>query len=227
MCVRACVLDTHCSKPAKRLEVPRSLAKQRHSFAGIIRPKPGSRYTPLLKPWITPPPPAHDPYHPWLVFPGSLTARITACLGAMRVEVRFQGARRPARDEARLIGLQPSRLAHVREVVLTVAGTPVVFAHSVAAPRDLKGAWRALGHLGNRPLAAALFADPRVRRQPLEFRHVRASHYLHARVRAAGLTPPPVLWARRSLFRFRGKPLLVTEVFLPAIVARDGKAAPR
>jgi chorismate--pyruvate lyase len=172
----------------------------------------------LLTPWITPPPPAHDPYRAWLTSHGSLTARILARCHAFRVERRFQGTRMPARDEARLLGLEDQRLAHVREVILLADEVPVVFAHSVAALRDLKGVWRPVGKLGTRPLAAALFADPRVRRYPLQYRRIGQRHYLHKRVCAAGLAPPPRLWARRSLFRLYGRPLLVTEVFLPAIL---------
>ena len=130
----------------------------------------------------------------------------------------------PARDEARMIGLRDRRFAHVREVVLVADDVPVVFAHSVAAPRDLRGVWQSVGKLGTRPLAAAVFANPRVRRLPLEYRRIKRNHYLHARVRAAGLAPPATLWARRSLFRLHGRPLLVTEVFLPAILKLRAKA---
>jgi chorismate--pyruvate lyase len=177
----------------------------------------------LLKPWISPPPPAHDAYRCWLISPGSLTARIIVRCDAFRVERRFQGVRMPSRDEARLVGLRGGELAHVREVVLRADGVPVVFAHSVVAPRDLAGVWRSIGKLGTRPLAAALFADPRVVRFPLEYKCINRHHYLHARVSAAGLEPPRTLWARRSLFRLRGRPLLVTEVFLPSVLALRAK----
>jgi len=172
----------------------------------------------MLKPWLSPPPPAYDSYRPWLTFPGSLTQRIVSRSRQFRVERRFQGARLPSRDETKMLGLRDKQLVHVREVILCADGTPVVFAHSVVAMRDMDGAWRGVGKLGSRPLAAALFANPRVTRFPLEYRQVNRLHHLHARVRSAGLSPPPVLWARRSLFRLRGRPLLVTEVFLPSIL---------
>ncbi|HVK54449.1 MAG TPA: chorismate lyase [Burkholderiales bacterium] len=172
----------------------------------------------MLKPWLSPPPPAYDPYRPWLTYPGSLTRRIVSRSRRFRVERRFQGARLPSRDEARMLGLRDGQFAHVREVILFADETPVVFAHSVTAMRDIKGSWRGVGKLGSRPLAAALFANPRVRRFPLEYRQISRRHHLHARVRSASLSPPPALWARRSLFQLRGRPLLVTEVFLPAIL---------
>jgi chorismate--pyruvate lyase len=132
----------------------------------------------------------------------------------------FQGLRRPLRDEAALVRVAGHRLAHVREVVLVADGTPVVFAHSVVAAGDLRGPWRALGHLGEQPLASALFADPRVTRGALEFRRIDARHPLHARAAELGLEVADALWARRSTFRRDGRPLLVTEVFLPAIATR-------
>ena len=70
-----------------------------------------------------------------------------------------------------------------------------------------------------RPLGAALFADPRVARQSLRFRQVRRGHELYDAARRRLDVDSAVLWARRSLFVFRGSRLLVTEVFLPAILA--------
>ena len=134
------------------------------------------------------------------------------------MERRFQGLRLPARDEALLVGLRSHKVAHVREVILLADNVPIVFAHSVASPRDLLGIWRSVGKLGTRPLAAALFANPCVSRFPLEYRRINRHHYLYERVRSAGLNPPTTLWARRSLFRLQGRPLLVTEVFLPTVL---------
>lgn len=72
---------------------------------------------------------------------------------------------------------------------------------------------------GNRPLGAALFADPRIRRYPLRSRKIGRHHDLHRRLRKCAPTAPEPLWARRSLFRLHNAPILVTEVFLPEILA--------
>lgn len=149
---------------------------------------------------------------------GSLTARIQARCDAFRVELVFQGRGRIDRDER---FLQPSgRRGHalVREVYLYCRRTPVVFAHSVITPRSLRGPWRRLAGLGNRPLGAALFADPRIRRHPLRQNKLNAHHELYRRAVAALASPPPFLWARRSLFVLHKSPILVTEVFLPGIL---------
>lgn len=178
--------------------------------AGVSRPA-----------WTAPVPPIDDRYRPWLTDSGSLSARISTRCGALRVRRVFQGLRRPGHDEASLIELSPGRNAHVREVVLLADEVPVVFAHSIVSPRDLRGPWRCIGRLGERPLSTALFENPRVRRGALEYRRLDRRHPLHARLRELGLGAQHALWARRSSFRLEERPLLVTEVFLPALLALD------
>jgi chorismate--pyruvate lyase len=163
--------------------------------------------------------PGHSsPWRPWLTWRGSLTWRIVAHSSSFRVERLQQGAKFPNADESRCLEQPPHRLALVREVILHADGVPVVLAHSIAAYRDLFGAWRSLRGLGNRPLAEALFADPLVHREAIEYARIDFRHPLWRR--AARVISPelPPLWARRSLFRLHGRPLLVTEVFLPGIL---------
>jgi chorismate--pyruvate lyase len=154
----------------------------------------------------------------WLLDRGSLTRRIQTRSRQFRVEL-LGLTRAPAnRDERALIDATAHTSCAVRDVVLRSDSVAVVFAHSVAARRALKGPWRLLMALGTRPLGAALFADPRVSRQPLHFRQIRRGHELYRRVCGPLAIAPASLWARRSLFLFRGSRLLVTEVFLPAIL---------
>jgi len=163
-------------------------------------------------------PPHADPWRPWLTARGSLTWRIVERSATFRVEKIAQRFRIPNEDEYFALGRPTHKRALVREVILHADGKPVVLAHSIAARRDLSGAWRALRGLGNRPLAEMLFTDPLVRRSPIEYSRVDSRHPLWRRARQVfGRTFPP-LWVRRSLFRKQGRPLMVTEVFLPAIL---------
>jgi chorismate--pyruvate lyase len=86
-------------------------------------------------------------------------------------------------------------------------------------PRQtLVGRLRRLADLGTRPLGATLFADPSMRRGPVEVARLMPDQGLHRLV--AGAVPEcakqPV-WGRRSVFRLSDKPLLVYELFLPEI----------
>jgi len=156
---------------------------------------------------------------PWLTDSGSLTARVKAHCGQLRVRVLRQRLARPNEDERRLIGLPPGRLAWVREVLLLADDRPVVFAHSVLAPRHLRGPWHMAAGMGGRPLGAALFADPLILRGALHCQRLTAAHPLHRRAEMALGEKLPTLWARRSRFLRWGCALLVTEVFLPGIGA--------
>ncbi len=158
----------------------------------------------------------------WLIDRGSLTRRLQARCRRFSVEVVAQRLLPATRDEGLLLGVPRAQRALVREVRLLCDGLPVVFARSVLAHRSLRGPWRMVGGLGTRPLGAAVFADPTVTRQPLHFSRVGHGHSLHRRIGAAlGASfkaGAPGLWARRSVFLRGRHPLLVTEVFLPAIL---------
>ena len=169
--------------------------------------------------WQTKPVGAAARLREWLLNRGSLTRRIQ--LRCPRFELKVLSQRRALirRDEYAVIGARAGSRCVVREVSLNCGHEPVVFAHSVVAPCALKGAWRMLSALGARPLGAALFANPRVRRYPLRFRQLSRRDALYRRASRLLEIAPRLLWARRSLFVLRGSPLLVTEVFLPAILA--------
>jgi len=104
----------------------------------------------------------------------------------------------------------------IREVLLLNSETPLVFAHSVIPLDGLVGPWAGLAGLGNRPLGAALFTNPRIQRQVLEYQHLDRRHSLYRDAARHIASPPSTLWARRSLFALQNHPILVTEVFLPA-----------
>jgi len=174
------------------------------------------RFLPLL--WQSCPPAARCPYHTWLIDRGSLTHRIQARCNDFSVRDLRLAMGKPVRDEATCMQLDPRELALLREVHLYCGDTPVVFAHSVIPRAGLRGPWRNLSKLGNKPLAAALFADPLVKRLPLQFKRLDRRHELYRR--ACRILPerPAYLWARRSVFTLQRQPILVTEVFLPGIL---------
>jgi chorismate--pyruvate lyase len=156
----------------------------------------------------------------WLADQGSLTNRLKQRCRQFSVQPVRVGFIRPNRDENSLLQLRADQLAYIREVVLHCDGQPVVFAHSVVAVNSLRGPWAAVTRLGNRPLGEALFSNPRVARGCLQYRRISVRHSL---ARQAGRAGIPIsgqsLLARRSLFTLHGKPLMVTEVFLPAILS--------
>lgn len=151
---------------------------------------------------------------PWLTATGSLTARLIARYPKFSVRVLRQ-AHAPAHLDERRALATPRGLVETREVLLLSGDTPLVFAHSVAAPAALRRGFHAIGKLGNRSLGSFLFATPTIHRAPLAWRRVDKRHPLWRKAaRQLGTLQEP-LWARRSLFMAGRDALLVTEVFLP------------
>jgi chorismate lyase len=162
--------------------------------------------------------PPSGPLRVWITDRGSLTARIVNHFADFNLRRLRQTRAQSLADECRALAVRPTERVVLREVLLRDASRALVFAHTVVHSRDLRGAWRGLSRLGARPLAEMLFHDPTVSRMPMEYRRIDVRHRLcQIACDAAGIAVQP-LWARRSVFLKHGRPLLVTEVFLPALI---------
>ena len=164
---------------------------------------------------------APAPMRSWLASGGSLTARLTRHSRAFRVQRLRQQTALCLADEARIIGMARPGRVWEREVLLRCDGVPVVFAHTVVPMSATASDWPLFSALGEGSLGSTLFYDPLVRRGALEFARIRAGHPLMQRARAALAdgADVPVLYARRCLYRRHRGTLLVTEVFLPSVLA--------
>lgn len=147
----------------------------------------------------------------WLKDTGSLTARLVKLSkGNFRVEVLFQGFARIRLDERQLLGLPRPAAVLVREVVLYGNNQPWVFARSLLPLSSLTGRLRQLRKISSKPLGAFLFKQPDLIRSPL----IVAKFTPADRIIPKSLQQEQPLWGRGSVFYVRGKPLLVSEVFL-------------
>lgn len=160
----------------------------------------------------------------WLLDAASLTRRLQlACKEQFRVQLLQQGWGRPLASERRALRLGQGGRAVIREVRLMCGDTPWVFARTVIPVRSLRGAQRRLVHLGDKPLGAALFADPGLRRGEVEVARMSSGEQLFARAVGSAASSKAV-WGRRSVFWLQGKPLLVSEIFLPALFEEHSQA---
>ncbi len=149
----------------------------------------------------------------WLLDQNSLTQKLVVhSNGHLRVEILQQGIQRLRPSEYRALHLSSHRHALVREVVLYGNNHPWVYARTLIPLSTLKGPLRYLHDLGNRPLGSVLFADPSMRRCGLELAVVKKQHLPQ---QMQHIKP---LWGRRSLFFLKGKPLLVSEIFLDTLI---------
>lgn len=149
----------------------------------------------------------------WLADSGSLTRRLQR-FGLFSVTPLSQRIARPQPVEALMLGQPPRQRALIREVLLRLDGTAVVFARSILPLSSLQGANRILGHMARRSLGAELFRAPVAERRAVWLARI-PQHRLP-------VTAAQHCWGRQSLFYKRGQPLLVAEVFLPSFAVLAG-----
>lgn len=181
------------------------------SFADIMRQFRSARWVQYRRvPGLHLPAPWRD----WVLAQGSMTQRlIQASGGDFHVRLLRQSWDLPWPSERRLLKLGQGQAVLIREVALVCHGEPWVIARTLVPPRTLSGAHRRLRQLGEIPLGSYLFRCHDMRRGPFQL----------ARQERPGAGPR---WGRRSLFYLGGRPLLVSEFFMPAILAKSGKEGP-
>ncbi len=158
-------------------------------------------------------------YHTWLKDNCSLTMRLQQRYADFSVEPTLVTHAKPFLDEATPLNISFGKTALIREVFLMGNNQAVVFAHSVLPRNSLRGRWLGLGRLGSKPLGAILFANPQVKRTPLSYKKLLPRHVLYQHATKDKRDKPAYLWARRSVFSLNCANIMVTEVFLPQLLA--------
>ena len=158
----------------------------------------------------------------WLTDRESLTRRlIYQCnqqQGQFRVVVFQESWEKPLRSEAKTLGMKSNELGFVRQVHLFCDDKPWVYAKTVIPRETLHGELQKLTKLGTQPLGAVLFANKHISRGSIEIAKITKKH---AMFEAAVIKNPTLqtIWGRRSIFKIKEKPLLVSEIFLPDLTA--------
>jgi chorismate--pyruvate lyase len=149
----------------------------------------------------------------WLLDSGSLTQRLVkASNNQFQVRVISQKWQQAHFSERSLLGMAMRERAIIREVALLCNAEPWVFARSVIPASSLTGHLRQLRRLKDSSLGEMLFRDPAMHRHPFQIATIDGqSHQIPNFLRQAS-----ALWGRRSRFELSGKPLMVSEIFLPA-----------
>ncbi|WKX26881.1 chorismate lyase [Tatumella ptyseos] len=138
----------------------------------------------------------------WLVDEASMTARLEAYCQKLEVNIVKEGfipdSELTPEEHGLVVEHSKAERFWLREVQLVADGEPWLAGRTVIPESTLQGPEASLMFLGTRPLGHYLFTSSSLDR---DF-----------------LTPGRLcgLWARRSLLRLAGKPLLLTEIFLPA-----------
>jgi chorismate--pyruvate lyase len=157
----------------------------------------------------------------WLSDTGSLTQKIERAIGQKLEVVVLRDCRQNLNsDESRYFHFKIKR-CRIREVLLCANGMPLVMANSIIPGSSSIGTNHEVLRLGKKPLGAVLFAKTRMRskKKPLrEIARLDKRNILWKKCFQQYQNLPAVSWARRTLYQLKGRPLLVSEVFLPALL---------
>lgn len=143
---------------------------------------------------------------PWLLESASLTARLKRHCRQFRLQL-LQQQHSPLPLFLQHL-LPATDYAQVREVILWCDEQPCVYAQSWL-PMSTLNALRPLADLGERPLGDFIFQHQELQRGRIEATSLP--------VQLAQIKTADSCLARRSVFQLQQQPLLVAEVFLPAI----------
>lgn len=153
---------------------------------------------------------------PWLFESGSLTERIKQTQkGQFSVALLQQGWDKPFTNDALVLGLGLSQRALIREVLLCVEQTPVVFARTTLPLAMVKRS-QELTALGNKPLGDVIFSYPSLSRDQLDLCKLKSTQ-LKARVSDLCETQDTI-FGRRNTYRLHHHRFVVSEFFLPSMV---------
>lgn len=143
-------------------------------------------------------PPLDAHLRDWLLLEDSMTKRFEQQgkkVSVIMVNESFVG-RDALAGEAPLLPSEPRYW--LREIILCANGEPWLAGRTIVPESTLSGPELALQQLGQTPLGRYLFTSSTLTRDFIE------------------IGPHAELWGRRSRLRLSGKPLLLTELFLPA-----------
>gem|GEM_PF-267582 len=152
----------------------------------------------------------------WLLRPGALTDGLRS-VGRLHLRVLREARVSASADEAVALGERVGAPLWVREVLMTIDGTAVVAARSLARLAATHGVWQGMRRLRTRPLADMLYHDRRIIRSRFAVARLQRPLAFYATLRRIkpDCDSSGRLLARRSVFWRDGQPLLVAECFLP------------
>lgn len=154
----------------------------------------------------------------WLFEQGSITRRCKLVCKKFKVIILKQTWSYPRPDDALLLQMPVPMYSLVREVYIVCDDNPWIYARSIIPLLTLTGKGRQLiPYLDNRPLGEFLFNHPRVLRSHLQIAQIKPSHYDYQDAMHFTEYTKEDLWGRRSVFKLYSRPLLVTEILLPAL----------
>jgi chorismate--pyruvate lyase len=155
---------------------------------------------------------------PFLFNEGSLTQFLQEqCSGLFNIELIAEVWQHPLPEETILLSIADDEATFIRKSLLKCDDKTLVYARTVIPVKTLAGENQKLIQLGEKPLGDVLFNDDSTYRSDMNYAKIPVDCELHSEA-TNGLDNVSELWGRQSVFYIDQQPLLITEIFLPAIL---------
>jgi chorismate--pyruvate lyase len=151
----------------------------------------------------------------WLLTTGSLTLRLKSVCKTFEVKVLGELITLPLSGES-----IANEAMWVREVLLCLDGEPWIFARTLIPQSLLDFQQQAFTHLGNKPLGELLFNHDEIQPGRIELAQFETCSKLAQLAKDLNQDVTESLWGRRRYFSLYNTDLIVSEIFLPAAVAK-------
>ena len=151
----------------------------------------------------------------WLSLTSSMTKHMQSNCNIVKVSVVHNKQDTIYQDEATKLGIDVECPCWIREVIMLCNDKQWLYGRTVIPECSLHGKVKDITQLGSIPLGRILFSDPKTQRDNFEYTYIKAAQLYHQRMQVFIPDVTQDLWARRSIFNYDKKPLLLTELFLP------------
>ena len=155
---------------------------------------------------------------PFLFHQESLTQFIQQrCSGLFNIELITESWQQAQQDEISLLSLTKNESTFIRKSLLKCDNENLVYARTVIPEKTLTGKNQKLTKLGDKPLGDFLFNDKTTYRSDMRYAKIPVDCELYNEA-TKSLNISSELWGRQSLVYIEKQPLVITEIFLPAIL---------
>tara|TARA_B100001175_G_scaffold280899_1_gene258963 strand:+ start:244 stop:765 length:522 start_codon:yes stop_codon:yes gene_type:complete len=147
----------------------------------------------------------------WLLDVKSLSYRISNIAKLEIIPVK-ERKNRVFSNEKKVFGYKKSEDLYLREVLIYADKVPIMYARTILPIIHLRGFWRNIKKLKNKPLADIVFKK-KILRSNFKFRKPSYNDEFSKRIRRFSLKKTKILAIRESTFRNKNEKVLLTEVF--------------
>tara|TARA_B100000780_G_C21094927_1_gene441502 strand:+ start:427 stop:945 length:519 start_codon:yes stop_codon:yes gene_type:complete len=148
----------------------------------------------------------------WLSNRKSLSKRLKNIAQFQVIQIRPVAIKFLKTERDKFRDIRSSQL-YLREVIIYADGHLVMYARTVTPKTNLRGFWKGIKRLKDNPLSDIIFEKKVIKRSPFIYSKFSKNDDISKSVRNSGHNYSNIVVSRQSMFDYKSKSVLLTEVF--------------